>query len=558
MLRHISLAHLACRASNLAERLFLLKQLAESPTKRNGWVPLNSSDLQAVQEDLEMLFPVAVDPAPYYRIKRQTMKRSLLLYRWYERNIAQLSAAQQQLFLAAHKSWLQTYEQAIATSDLDSFQNDQDSALLLRACGLAGCAPFMKLIETELTAVFGAARRQGLEVPHELQLIKSVQQFFWQRIGTMVASIEERFSNGTSADAPIAAEIYITFYLKYPVLARWLSQVCGDIIHFIKAATARLLADRYDIGASFCADATIAQLTTFRLRQEDVQGQWTMLIDLGLADGQARQMVYYPYALEAELGLQNFYAACNGNDGDAKTSPYTILCRAGYGYIASNPSCATSPLAKLRQVGQALAMRQLLGHRGLWGRIHVGVPRAHSSEFLDVAVQENAMQQGFESCQRWFRYQPNAAMQALSDHFANAAAQLCHRSPGAYLLLLMTAQQSAYLTNPLAVDAVFRVLVDRPCPWDSLGEIAQLEVKMLWQFKALCLTVPMNHRYMLYDAEHALFSKLPLSPSEFLARRIAQHANQKQTKDIEAGAADRSSEPDELDDPISFEFAMNS
>jgi Domain of unknown function (DUF4135) len=556
MLRHISLTQLACRASNLAERLFLLKQLAESPTNRNGWVPLSSSDLQTVQADLEMLFPVAADTAPYYRIKRQTMKRSLRLYRWYERNIVHLSATQQQLFLGAHKSWLQTYEQAIATSDLDSFQNDQDSALLFRACGQAGCAPFMKLIETELSDVFDAARRQGLEVSNDLQLIKTVQQFFWQRTGTMVASIEERFSGGTSADAPIAAETYMTFYLKYPVLARWLSQVCGDIIHFTKAAITRLLTNRHDLSASFCADEAITQLRTFRLRQEDVQGQWTMLIDLRLADGQVQQMVYYPYALEAELGLQNFYAACEGYD--AKAFPYAILCRSGYGYIASNPACATSPLAKLRQVGQALAIRQLLGHRGLWGRIHIGVPCTHSSEFLDAAVQENAMQQGFESCQQWFRYQPSAAMQALSDHFAIATAQLCHRSPSAYLLLLLTAQQPAYLTNPLAVDAVFRVLVDRPCPWDSLGEIAQLEVKMLWQFKALCLTIPMNHRYMLYDAEHALFSKLPLSPSEFLARRIAQYGNQQNTKSIKADASDHSLGSDELDDPISFEFAVKS
>jgi Domain of unknown function (DUF4135) len=555
MLRHISLTQLACRASNLAERLFLLKQLAESPTNHNGWVPLSSSDLHSVQEDLEMLFPAAVDTAPYYRIKRQTMKRSLRLYRWYERNIAYLSKTQQQLFLSAHKSWLQTYEQAIATSELDSFQTDQDSALLLRACGLAGCAPFMKLIETELIAVLGAARRQGLEVSNDLPLIKTVQQFFWQRIGTMVASIEERFSGGTSADAPIAPETYITFYLKYPVLARWLSQVCGDIIQFIKAAIARLLADRHDISVNFCAGETITQLITFRLRQEDVQGQWTILIDLQLADGQARQIVYYPYALEAELGLQHFYSACENHDGNSKASPYTILCCSGYGYIAPNLACPASPLAKLRQVGQALAMRQLLGHRGLWGRIHLGVPRAHSSEFLDVAVQKNTMQQGFESFQQWFRHQPSVAMQALSDHFATATAQLCHRSPGAYLLLLMTAQQSTYLTNPLAVDAVFRVLVDRPCPWDSLGEIAQLEVKMLWQFKALCLTVPMTHRYMLYDAEHALFSKLPLSPLEFLARRIAQHANLQNAK---AGGSNSLSEPDEIDEPISFEFAMNS
>jgi hypothetical protein len=554
MLSHISLTQLACRASNLAERLFLLKQLADSPMNRSSRVPLNSFDLQAVQEDLEMLFPEAADTAPYYRIKRQTMKRSLRLYRWYERNIEYLSITQQQLFLSAHKSWLQTYEQAIATSDLDSFRSDQDSALSFRACGLEGCAPFMKLIETELIAVFGAARRQGLEISNELHLVKTVQQFFWQRIGTMVAAINERLSGGTSADAPIAAQTYVAFYLRYPVLARWLSQVCGDLIHFIKAAIARLLADRYDLSDNFWDGEAIAQLTTLRLRQEDVQGQWTMLIELRLASGQAQQIVYYPYALDAELGLQKLYAACKGNNPAFEPSPYALLCRSGYGYVAANPSCLTSP-TQLRQVGQSLAIGQLLGHRGLWSRIRIGVPRVRSSEYLDATVQENAMEQGFESLQQWFRDQPNVAMQMLTAYLASATAQLCHRSPGAYLLLLVTAQQPSYLTNPLAVDTVFRALVDRPCPWDSLGEIAQLEVKMLWQLKALCLTVPMNHRYMLYDAEHALFSKLPLTPLEFLTRRIAQHANR---KTIKAGSAAHPLESDELDDHVPFMFAMNS
>jgi hypothetical protein len=60
---------------------------------------------------------------------------------------------------------------------------------------------------------------------------------------------------------------------------------------------------------------------------------------------------------------------------------------------------------------------------------------------------------------------------------------------------------------------------------------------------------------MLYDAEHALFSKLPLSPLEFLARRIAQHAARQHST---AGAPDHSLEPDEIDDAMSFELAMNS
>jgi Domain of unknown function (DUF4135) len=565
MLHHISLIQLSCRASNLAERLFLLKQLAESSANQQHRVPLTRSDIRAVQQDLESLFPLGADTAPFYRIKRQAMKRSLRLYRWYERNLDQLSASQQQLFVTAHRSWLPIYEKAIATlADPNPLENDQDSAPMLRACGLAGCAPFMKLIETELKFLWEKAEGQGLVISNPLPLIRTVQQFFWQRVGTMVAAIEDRSLDCALAESSLPVEAYAAFYLKYPVLARWLSQVCGDILHFMQQAIARLLADRQDLSHTLWAGVAIDQMTNIRLRQEEMQGQWTMRMDLRLANGQDRQVIYYPYGLEAELGLQKFYAVCEGDVRASESAPYAILSRSGYGYRSTNAACVASPLAQLRQLGQSLAMQQLLGHRGLWSHVRIGVPRLLCGELQDALPQNHALQEGFESLQQWFSTHPNLAMQALNAYCAIATAQLCHRSPGAYLLLLKSAQQSAYLSNPLAVDAVFRVLIDQPCPWDSLGEIAQLEVKMLWQFKTLCLTIPMNHRYMLYDAEHALFSKLPLTPLEFLSRRITQHSTRQYSarqepasQNAKAASVYRPEKPSQKKDSVSFELAMN-
>jgi Domain of unknown function (DUF4135) len=532
MLNQFSLVQLACRASNLAERLFLLRQIEPTATHscRN---PLTATDLRSVQQDLEMLFPV-VDPTQdqFYGIKRRSMKRSLRLFRWYERNLDSLTTEQRQVFLSVHGSWIQTYEQAMTVfCSCLAVPDDQDTtAVLAEVCNPIGCAPFLKLIETELSALFESTQRQGLEVPHPERLILAVQQFFGQRIAMMMThSIQETLLELETVNAPSDLEAYHSFYLRFPVLVRWLSQVCTDILQFVKVAIARLLQDRIELSQQLWSGTAPLQLLKFRLRQEEIQGQWTAAIDLRLADGQHQQLRYYPYALEAELGLQQLYAQLSEGQDVSQGRSTAIVCRSGYGYISAVQHLSKSN--RCWQLGQTLAVRQLLGHQGLWSRIHVGI-QSCSSESLDPAdtAAQSGIQQGFSALDQWFCTQPVTATQTLHTYFKTASIQLCHRSPAAYLLLLVTAQQSSYLANPLAVDAVFRALIEQPCPWDRLGEIAQLEVKMLWQFKALYLTIPMNHRYMLYDAEHVLFSKLPLTPLEFLARRISHQSNRKTSK----------------------------
>jgi lantibiotic modifying enzyme len=542
MLDLFALTQLACRASNLAERLTILKQLTECSTHLNFRSPLNKVDLQAVNEDLERLFPSSAVNQPqgsFYRIKHQVVKRSLRFYRWVELNLTDLSPEHQRILLEVHAPWLSHYIEAIAqvsqTSNVCDLQIES-----IPDVNIQGCFPFLKLIETELNAILEVAQQNGLEVSSHPQMVASVQQFFWERVKPMV-------TNALLADTPyLQAEVenqssfadsFHAFYLRFPVLVRWLAQVSGDLIALIRQAIARLVQDRHDLTQQFWEGVAIASMTDCRFVQaQDATEEHPILqMEFCLTNGQVKGLTYCPYSIQAEVGLQQLYAEALPDR--VKTHSMSILAKRGYGYIeqAKQPS----KLELFQEIGCHFAVRQLLGSsRGIWGQLQLGtVPRGvcegempwpsgmRSPQNLNMTQTdsqsfnaEEAIHQGFQIMDQWLRRQSQIAARALNTHFASASAQLCHRPTAAYLKIFKTVQSATCLANPLAVDTVFRTL--SPCRWDGLGELVQLEVKMLWQFKALWLTLPMNHRYILYEAEHTLFSKLPISPLNYLSKRM--------------------------------------
>jgi lantibiotic modifying enzyme len=542
MLDLFALTQLACRASNLAERLTILKQLTEYSTHLNFRSPLNKADLQAVNEDLERLFPSSAVNQPqgsFYRIKHQVVKRSLRFYRWVELNLTALSPEHQRILLEVHAPWLSHYIEAIA--QVSQISNVCDLRIeSIPDINVQGCFPFLKLIETELKAILEVAQQNGLEVLSHPQMVTSVQQFFWERVNPMV-------TNALLADTPYLqtevenhssfADSFHAFYLRFPVLARWLAQVSGDLIALTRQAIARLAQDRHDLSQQFWEGVAIARVTDCRFVQaQDATEEHPILqMEFCLANSQTKGLTYCPYSIQAEVGLQQLYAEALPDR--VRTHSMSILAKRGYGYIeqAKQPS----KLELFQEIGCHFAVRQLLGSsRGIWGQLQLGtVPRGvcegempwpsgiRSPQNLNMTKTESqsfnaeeAIHRGFQIMDQWLRRQPQLAARALNTHFAYASAQLCHRPTAAYLKIFKTVQSAPCLANPLAVDTVFRTL--SPCRWDGLGELVQLEVKMLWQFKALWLTIPMNHRYILYEAEHTLFSKLPISPLNYLSKRV--------------------------------------
>ncbi|HEY9823819.1 MAG TPA: DUF4135 domain-containing protein [Stenomitos sp.] len=559
MFDQFDLTQLAYRASNLAERLYILKRLTDATSVEKGIeghvstallpVPLGQTEIQVINQELERLFPNegrSPKTQMFYRVKRQAVKRALRHYRWYGLNLKSLTTPQLEVFQTVHAAWLHSYEQAIATVlyPAEAVVGAQAGESAQR-----GCAPFLRFIATRLSEV----SRLASFPPHRLSpiavdtaIVETAQQWFWQRVQPMVASALEadehlHQANLAAADPRMQARIYHQFYLRFPVLARWLAQLCGDWVAALQEALVRLMGDCADLSQRWWNGVAVTRIVQLRLSPiVSSASEPCLCFTLELADAQRQQVFYYPHCLHAELGLQTLYAELDG-DRSMGAVTQTILCKTGYGYINGAKALVNrNPLQQYQQMGQNLAFRQLLGpHRKLGGHLQVGIDPSEvsgstlapgrsmePSAWLGVNATaheaQSAIRQGFQQFEQWLSTTPQQSVLKLERYFATAIAQLRHRPVGTYRKLLKRVQTASYLANPLAVDAVFRVLIDHPCVWDALGEISQLEVKMLWQQKEVCLTVPMNGRYLLYDNEHALFSKLPTSPLAYMGQRLQQ------------------------------------
>lgn len=538
------LAQLAYRASNLAERLCLLKRWGELPLQVRQLLPLTPAIIAAVNQDLNLLFPAPAIGRPQdtvQRLKRQAIKRALGHYGWYGLNFNRLTPAHWQTLVQAQAAWLTTYQQAMLC-----FGKQADVEL---ASNHQGYAPFCTLLKQQCTEALVAVQQLAPHLDLRLEVATATQQYLGERVHLMVmAAIQaapelSQSLQTSSPDPAVRLQLYHQFYLQFPVLARWLAQLSGDLKTLLHHAITRVVTDCADLSQKLWHDVPVASLdhVQFWSGSNGADAQGILQFSLRLADGQAKQLLYYPYALDSERGLQRFYTELLGEQ--ATQNPLgQVLCKTGYGYLdCSRESSECKFQSAFQQLGQYLAFRQLLGHRrGLLSRLQIGLdPRS----FLPEQPQElgtltslstplsdgnspsattacQSIQQGFETMDNGLQASPQQAIQALDRCFAGATARLCHRPISVYVQLLHLVQTAICLENPLQVDAVFRTLVEPPCPWDGLGEIAQLEVKLLWQFKVPWQTVPMNCRHLLYDSGHALFSKLPISPLLYLARRI--------------------------------------
>jgi hypothetical protein len=539
------LSQLAYRASNLAERLCLLKRLGELPLKVQHLLPLNLTVLAQVNQALNLLFPAASVDRPQdtvQRLKRQAIKRALRHYSWYGLNLQRLTPAHRQVFTQAQAPWLTTYQKAMTC-----FGQQADSQLTPEC--QQGYAPFYALLEQKCAALLAAVRQGAPHLDIQLQAATAVQQHLGDLVHPMIrAAITaapglSQALQTRSPEPAVRLQLYHRFYLQFPVLARWLAQLSSDLVELLRNAITHVVRDCSDLSQKLWDGVSVTGLeqVQFLAVPNAAETQGILYFSLRLANGQLKQLLYYPYALDSEQGLQRFYTALLGEQ--TAQNPFgRVLCRTGYGYLEISGEASNSNLqAAFQQLGQYLAFRQLLGHRrGLLSCLQIGIDPSSflpRQEFVSAmtplsialnngdspaAIVHQSIQQGFEAIDDGLRLSPQKAIQALDNCFAGTTARLCHRPLSVYLQLLHLVQTATCLENPLQVDAVFRTLVERPCPWDGLGEIAQLEVKLLWQFKVPWQTVPMNYRYLLYDNDHALFSKLPLSPLLYLKRRVGR------------------------------------
>ena len=543
MLQSLTFTQLAARASNLAERLVLLKELEAVVPPDTCQRPLARLDLVQIDQDVERL--CTPDPqAPSGMIlplSRSVLKRHLRQYRWYEINLDLLPAAACSILQQRQSSWLPTY--ALALEQLAEPMPDADRFL--------GGAPFIALLRQQMEVLCQELATVAHPLTISPQILAAAAHFFWARVKPMVtqaiASDQAQFTplresafSAVAGDGRSASSLlrdYAAFYQRFPVLGRWLAQFTADFLQLMSEALWRLQQDQPQLHAHLLESAiTGVSCCDLNLAYCPQEGQITIRFGLDLANGQTAHLWYFPYSIDAEVALQTLHRTLSGSPDPSPQE--TLLAQAGYGYSLGGLSePQQTRFQSLQNLGIDLALRHVLGsHRGIWSRLHLGVgqfrprlphpvpapvpPRTWAEG--TVSNPHKAVAQGFRQVEQYVYQQPEAMIQLLQRSFRGATARLYNRPAAVYLRLLQQVQQPAYLRNPLQVDAVFRTLMAQPCPWDFMGELAQLEVNLLWQFKVPWLTVPMNHRYLMYSNCHALFSKLPLSPLEFMTQRIHQ------------------------------------
>lgn len=375
---------LAGRAANLSERVRIVAALrgggvipggTATPGALDTWKIDRLSGKLAAKFDQEALHRAT--PARY---AGEELADVLSAYRRYEPEQAA------DLLADVHRAWLPTYRAALdhvdpAQGDEAPWREfDQYYGRLATAC-----EPFLLELGRRLEHVrstLGARDRDKVSP----RLVGDLQGHLLDRFELMLAWAVEADANvhcvetgldratarredylayldATFADGPA----YHRFYLRFPVLGRWLAQVTGQLAAYGGEILRHLAGDAPRVGAAVFG-REIAEYTAIRLGRSDhhAGGRTVGMVDVTLADGSTGTVVYKPRCIRSEAALQELLGRLAA-DGAVGFATRPVLAMDGYGYEALIPAghnAVTSPAEAAevyRELGGHLAIFYVLG-----------------------------------------------------------------------------------------------------------------------------------------------------------------------------------------------------
>ncbi|MCC2276111.1 DUF4135 domain-containing protein [Streptomyces sp. ET3-23] len=346
---------LAARASNLAERLQAVTALggpralpgaAESLDALDRWKIRNLAGKLADKFHQESLH--RAEPPQHTQDELTTL---LTAFRCLERNLHQADDTVRGTLRALHDAWLPTYEAA-----LDFHEQHPGEAAARRARDehygrlAKACEPFLLHLGHSLRAV--CAEHPMLSE----QLAENVQDHFLDRFELALAWAVEADAKVHCAEAGIDADsattedylryldetfadsaAYHRFYLKYPVLGRWLAHTTALLIAHGRELFQSLAQDAEAIADEFFGER-ITAFTALRLGDSDPHagGRTVARITAELADGGVREFFHKPRSVRSEAALQELLGRL-ADDGVLGFATRPVLPRDGYGYEALIP-----------------------------------------------------------------------------------------------------------------------------------------------------------------------------------------------------------------------------
>jgi type 2 lantibiotic biosynthesis protein LanM len=394
MLCNSVLLDLACRASNLSERSYIVKQLVARKAQPANTTQLSVFDNWKINELAGKLATQLIQES-YQEgtadlLIVEELRQLLIDYKLYELNLSNLSEADRQEFIYLHHQWLETYQAALTTLDLpkDNFSASRWYNPEIYYGNFAKVAePFLRLLHNCLQPVCDSSNLSTDNYRVSSQVLSDIQLHLLNRFEmalawALEADINVYCSRKNIAKSPDDIDAYIAyfeqtfnnkqdyhhFYCKFPVLGRCLAQVTNFLCNICEELIQRLALDRHEISSTFFSGKQISQIKSFKLGKSDYHagGKTVVIVDLELTNSEPATIVYKPRCIKSEAAMQGLLENLNRNEV-LDFATYQVLCKDGYGYAEFIPSGRNNVQNEdeierfYRQLGGYLAIFHILG-----------------------------------------------------------------------------------------------------------------------------------------------------------------------------------------------------
>lgn len=355
---------IASRASNLSERL----QIVEALRERNIYVSpgraLGPFDVWKINKVAEQLARQFLKEALYWKTPEKYTKEYLIsaltTYKLFDLDLTNLAESEQSLYTEAHNAWLPTYRDALQHAD-------QLPKKLLTAAWYEpeiyygkfakACEPFLVQLYQEL---FSACIKANTSLNRDLfnsQFIEDILNQFLKRFELALAwaietdakvycayyRIDKSYTTSDDYISYLNATFsdqraYHRFYLRFPMLGRWLAQMTRFLADNGCTLIARLSNDIAEISEAFFSQK-IVQIQALKTGKSDYHagGQSVALVEVELANSQRGTFVYKPRCLQVEVAMQGVLERL-ARENVLNFATYHIIPKEDYGYAALIPS----------------------------------------------------------------------------------------------------------------------------------------------------------------------------------------------------------------------------
>jgi type 2 lantibiotic biosynthesis protein LanM len=352
---------IASRATNLAEQIRIAEALSPHNGSAAAGPELTGVDLWRLQRLARRL---ASSHAEYLRRpvaqrSAEELERILTVNRLLQLRSRQLRPDERAILDDIHTAWLPTYTAALHSFDLPASRLAdtalRDATGTRRRLALA-CAPFRALLRREVGAATSAANQATDRELFAPAIVETFEEHLIDRFEIAIAWAVEADQNVAFARLGISkshataddhdayfdrtfrdASSYHRFYMRFPVLGRWLATVTRLLCDNGRSLVERLRRDVNEIGSELFSEPII-QFTSLDPGKSDYHAgaRSVAIVSVTLESG-PDSFVYKPRCLDAEVAMQRLLERLTA-DGVIGFAPHQVMARDGYGYEQRIPS----------------------------------------------------------------------------------------------------------------------------------------------------------------------------------------------------------------------------